>query len=88
VYDFHEVPFNLWEDVPTKIFAHKELEEKMVAKDQSMIRMKDEMDFFTLIERKLEEEGFRVLETLPPDGNTKNKSDPLFTARSSSRFNY
>jgi hypothetical protein len=65
VRDFHEEPFNLWEVVATKIFAHKELEEKMEAKGQNMIKMKDEMDFFTLIERKLEKEGFIVLETLP-----------------------
>ena len=49
----------------TKIFAHKELEEKMEAKDQRMINLKDEIDFFILIERKLAQNGFEVLETLP-----------------------
>lgn len=40
---------------------------KMEAKDQNVIKMKDEMDFFTMIEKKLEQQGFEVLETLPPD---------------------
>ena len=57
--------FNLWKPVATKIFAHKELEEKMEAKDQDMIELKDEMEFFILIEKKLEQKGFKVLETMP-----------------------
>jgi hypothetical protein len=60
----------------------------MEAKDQSMIKMKDEMDFFTLIERKLEQEGFKVLETLPPQKNHRNKSKSVFTYRSTRRFAY
>lgn len=49
----------------TKIFARKELEEKMLAKDQKTIEMKDEREFFILIEKKLEKNGFKVLETMP-----------------------
>jgi len=37
----------------------------MEAKVQDMIEMKDEREFFTLIERKMKKEGFEVLETLP-----------------------
>jgi hypothetical protein len=37
----------------------------MEAKDQKMIKLKDEIDFFILIERKLAQNGFEVLETLP-----------------------
>jgi hypothetical protein len=70
------------------MFAHKELEEKMEVKDQSMIKIKDEMDFFTLIERKLELEGFKVLETIPPDRNSRNKPESVLTYRSTSRFAY
>jgi hypothetical protein len=88
VCDAHGDAFNLWKVVATKIFVHNELEEKMEAKDQNMIKMKDEMDFFILIERKLEQEGFRVLETLPPDRNRKDKSESFFTTRSTSRFAY
>lgn len=60
----------------------------MEAKVQNMIRMKDEMDFFSLIERKLEKLGFEVLETLPPDGNARNNAKANFTYRSPSRFTY
>lgn len=60
----------------------------MEANDQNMIKMKDEMDFFTLIERKLEQQGFEVLETLPPDRNSRNRLKSNFTYRSKSRFAY
>lgn len=58
-----------------------------------MIKMKDEMDFFSLIERKLEEQGFEVLETLPPDRlsldrTSRNRLKSNFAHRSSSRFAY
>jgi hypothetical protein len=61
---------------------------KMGANDQKMIKMKDEMDFFTLIERKMEQQGFEVLETLPPDRNSRNRLISNFTYRSKSRFAY
>ena len=57
--------FNLWKHPATKIFARKELEEKMEAKDQDTIELKDEMEFFILIEKKMEQNGFKVLETMP-----------------------
>lgn len=70
----------------------------MEAKDQNMIWMKDEMDFFTLIERRLEEQGFEVIETLPSDRLSTDRlsSDKLegnrlkliFAYRSSSRLAY
>jgi len=55
----------------------------MEAKDQNMIWMNDEMDFFTLIEKKLEEQGFEVLETLPPSRPATDRlsSDRLSTDR-------
>jgi hypothetical protein len=82
------VCFNLLEAVATKIFVLKELEEKMEAKGQGVIKMKDEMDFFSLIEKKLEQQGFEVLETLPPDQNSRNNSKTIITYRSTSRFGY
>ena len=60
----------------------------MEADNQNMISMKDEMDFFILIERKLEHQGFEVIETLPPDRNSRNRLISNFTYRSKSRFAY
>lgn len=60
----------------------------MEAKVQNMIRMKDEMDFFSLIERRLEKEGFEVLETLPPDRKSGNNAEPDYTYRPRSRYTY
>ena len=65
----------------------------MEAKDQNMIWMTDEMDFFSLIEKKLEEQGFEVLETLPPDSlsidrTVMDRMKSMFDKRSSSRFAY
>jgi hypothetical protein len=59
----------------------------MEAKDQNMIWMTDELDFFTLIERKLEEQGFEVLETLFPDSLSDRLSSNKM-GRSSNRFAY
>jgi hypothetical protein len=58
----------------------------MEAKDQIMIKMNNEMDFFSLIEKKLKKEGFKVLETLPPGRKNKNTPDLMYTTRSESRF--
>ena len=70
----------------------------MEAKDQNMIWMTDEMDFFILIEEKLEEQGYEVLETLAPSrmSSSRLSSDrmgrstlkSIFTDRSSNRFAY
>ena len=65
----------------------------MEAKDQNTIWMKDEMDFFALIEKKLEEQGFVVLETSLPDRLSSNRTGmnglkSIFTNRSSGRFAY
>ena len=70
----------------------------MEAKDQNMIWMTDELDFFTLIDKKLEEQGFEVLETSLPDRLSSDRlsSDrtegstlkTIFTNRSSGRFAY
>jgi len=70
----------------------------MEANGQKMIKIKDEIDFFALIERKLEQQGFEVLETLPPDrlssdrlssGRTSmNRLKSNFAYRSTSRFAY
>lgn len=65
----------------------------MEASDQNMIKMKDEMDFFTLIERKMEQQGFEVLKTLPPerlssDRKEGNRLKLNFAYRSKSRFAY
>ena len=60
----------------------------MEAKEQNEIMMKDEMDFFAMIERKLEQQGFEVLETLPPDRKTRKRSKPVFAYKSFKRFAY
>jgi hypothetical protein len=64
------------------------MEEKMEAKGQEVIKMKDEINFFSLIERKLKQQGFEVLETLPPDQNSRNNSKTVITHRSTSRIAY
>jgi hypothetical protein len=62
----------------------------MEAKDQNMIWMTDEMDFFTLINKKLEEQGFEVLETLSPEGLSSDRMDDtlklIFANKSTDRF--
>ncbi len=45
----------------------------MEAKDQNTIKMKNELDFFALIEKKLEENGFEVLETSIPNRLTSDR---------------
>jgi hypothetical protein len=80
--------FNLCRPLATKVFAPKELEENMEAKDQNIITMKNEVDFFILIERKLEKQGFEVVETLPPDKHGRNARKAVFVDRSTSRFAY
>ena len=70
----------------------------MEAKDQNTIWMKDEMDFFALIEKKLEEQGFEVLETflpdrLPSDSMSSERVEgstlkSIFANRSTGRFAY
>ncbi len=70
----------------------------MEAKDQNTIKMKNELDFFALIEKKLEENGFEVLETSLPNRLTSDRlsSDrtegstlkTIFANRSTGRFAY
>ncbi len=70
----------------------------MEAKDQNTIWMKNELDFFALIEKKLEEQGFEVLETSLPNRLTSDRlsSDrtkgsilkSIFVKKSSGRFAY
>ena len=65
----------------------------MEAKVQNMIRMTDEMDFFTLIEKKMEDQGFEVLETLPPERlfpkrTNDDKSRFIHTGGAPNRFAY
>ena len=70
----------------------------MEAKDQNTIWMKNELDFFALIEKKLEEQGFEVLETSLPNRLTSDRlsSDrtkgsilkSIFAKKSSGRFAY
>ncbi len=45
----------------------------MEVEDQNLLTMKDERDFFALIEKKLEQQGYQVLETLPPEGREHRK---------------
>ena len=80
--------FNLRRALATKIFVLNELEEIMEAKGLDVIKMKNEMDFFSLIERKLEQQGFEVLETLPPDHNGKNSSKTILACKSPRRYAY
>lgn len=53
----------------------------MEAEDQSLLKMKDERDFFALIEKKLEQQGFQVLETLPPGGSDLRKPHASYPLR-------
>ena len=78
----HTAAFNLWKVMTTKWFARKQLEETMEAEGQRFLKTKDERDFFTLIEKKLEQQGFKVLETLPPDCNGRKRSNTAFSFRS------
>ena len=84
----HGLHFNLLAAAATKIFSRKEPEEKMEAKDQNIKRIKDERHFFTLIERKLERQGFEVIETLPPNKNTRNNIKNIFVHGFSDRLTY
>ncbi len=87
--DFYlNAAFNLCGPLATKVFAPQELEENMEAKDQSIITMKNEADFFILIERKLKKQGFEVVETLPPDKNSRNARKAIFIDRATSRISY
>lgn len=43
----------------------------MQAKVRELITLKDECEFFDLIEKKMKEQGFEVLETLPPKAEKK-----------------
>jgi hypothetical protein len=66
---------------------------KMEAKVQDTIWITDEMDFFAMIEKKLEVQGFEVLETLPPgrqipDSHSRNRVKQILANRSSNRFAY
>jgi hypothetical protein len=70
---------------------------KMEAKDQNTIWMKNELDFFDLIEKKLEEQGFEVLETSLPNRMTSDKLSSertegtlktVYANRSTGRFAY
>jgi hypothetical protein len=66
---------------------------KMEAKVQNMIWVTDELDFFTLIEKKLEKQGFEVLETLPPDelsskGTSGGGSRWILAERTSTPFSF
>ncbi len=65
--------FNLIGTMATKFFARKKLEEKMEAEGRRFLKMKDERDFFALIEKRLEQHGFEVIETLPPDRKNRRK---------------
>jgi hypothetical protein len=65
----------------------------MEAKDQNTIRMKNEVDFFALIEKKLEEQGFEVLDTSVPkrlssDRASMNGLKSILATRSTGRFAY
>ena len=72
----------------TKIFAHQELEEKMEAEDRNPLTMKDERDFFALIEKKLEQQGYQVLETLPPEGREHGKPHAGYRFRPAGHIAY
>ncbi len=60
--------------------------EKMEAKVNRVITLKSEIDFFDLIEKRLEQQGFEVLETLTPQSERKPKES--LAHRFVSRFGY
>jgi hypothetical protein len=60
--------------------------EKMEAKVSRVITLKSEIDFYDLIEKRLEQQGFEVLETLTPQIERKPKES--LAHRFVSRFTY
>jgi len=57
------------------------LKEQMEKKGSRILKVKDEKEFYALIEERLEEQGFQVFKTSPPYRETSN------TEGSSSAFN-
>jgi hypothetical protein len=59
------------------------MDKKMKAKERSEIWIKSERDFFALIEKKMEQQGYEVLETLTahPGKGTKEPLAHKFTNR-------
>jgi len=60
--------------------------EKMEAKVRDAITLKSEIDFFDLIEKRLEQQGFEVLETLTLQSERKTKES--LAQKFVSRFAY
>jgi hypothetical protein len=60
----------------------------MEAEDQNLLKTKDERDFFALIEKKMEQQGFQVLETLPPEGNGLRKPHANYPLRPAGHIAY
>ncbi len=60
--------------------------EKMEAKVRDAIILKNEIDFFDLIEKRLEQQGFEVLETLTSQRVRKTKES--LVQKFFSRFAY
>lgn len=51
------------------------MEKRMEAKVRELVTLKSECEFFDLIEKKMKEQGFEVLETLKP----KEEEKPRFS---------
>jgi hypothetical protein len=57
------------------------MEDKMEAKGQDIIKTKNEMHFFELIEKKMVQQGFEVLETLDLDRDYAAHSKEMLAYR-------
>jgi len=51
------------------------VEDNMDAKGQDTIKAKSEMQFFELIDKRMAQQGFEVLETVCSDRNSTTKSE-------------
>jgi len=52
------------------------MEKRMEAKVRELVTLKSEREFFDLIEKKMKEQGFEVLETLNPTKEEKPRFSP------------
>jgi len=55
-----------------------ELERQIETQEGKVLKLKDERDFYSLIDRRLEQQGFEVVETFVHLSEEKNYGEPSF----------
>lgn len=55
-----------------------ELERQIETQEGKVLKLKDERDFYSLIDRRLEQQGFEVVETFVYLSEEKNYGEPSF----------